>query len=74
MLIHMSNATLDEFYPSIAIATLMRIIRDNTLAQHHTSVVQVGLAKNRISFEMIKNCISINNAILFRPSHLFSSL
>ena len=41
MLIHMSNATLDEFYPSIAIATLMRIIRDNTLAQHHTSVVQV---------------------------------
>ncbi|OXA52223.1 Serine/threonine-protein kinase mTOR [Folsomia candida] len=40
MLIHMSNATLDEFYPSIAIATLMRIIRDNTLAQHHTSVVQ----------------------------------
>ena len=42
MLIHMSNATLDEFYPAIAIATLMRIIRDNTLAQHHTSVVQVS--------------------------------
>ena len=41
MLIHMSNATLDEFYQSIAIATLMRIIRDNTLAQHHTSEVQV---------------------------------
>ena len=41
MLIHMSSATLDEFYPAIAIATLMRIIRDNTLAQHHTSVVQV---------------------------------
>ncbi|ODN03392.1 Serine/threonine-protein kinase mTOR, partial [Orchesella cincta] len=40
MLIHMSNATLDEFYPAIAIATLMRIIRDSTLAQHHTSVVQ----------------------------------
>ncbi|CAG7725809.1 unnamed protein product [Allacma fusca] len=40
MLIHMSSANLDEFYPAIAIATLMRIIRDNTLAQHHTSVVQ----------------------------------
>lgn len=40
MLIHMSSATLDEFYPAIAIATLMRIIRDSTLAQHHTTVVQ----------------------------------
>jgi FKBP12-rapamycin complex-associated protein len=40
MLIHMSSATLDEFYPAIAIATLMRIIRDNTLAHHHPSVVQ----------------------------------
>jgi len=40
MLIHMSNATLDEFYPAIAIATLMRIIRDNTLTQLHTTVVQ----------------------------------
>lgn len=40
MLIHMSSATLDEFYPAIAIATLMRIIRDSTLAQHHHSVVQ----------------------------------
>lgn len=40
MLIHMSTATLDEFYPAIAIATLMRIIKDSTLAQHHHSVVQ----------------------------------
>jgi len=40
MLIHLSNSTLDEFYPAIAIATLMRIIRDNTLAHHHPSVVQ----------------------------------
>jgi len=37
----MSNATLDDFYPAIAIATLMRIMKDSTLAQHHASVVQV---------------------------------
>lgn len=42
MLVNMSSATLEEYYPAIAIATLMRIIRDPTLSQHHTMVVQVG--------------------------------
>lgn len=32
--------TLDDFYPSVAIATLMRIIRDPTLFRHHTEVVK----------------------------------
>jgi FKBP12-rapamycin complex-associated protein len=41
MLINMSSSTLEEYYPAIAIATLMRIIRDPTLSQHHTMVVQV---------------------------------
>ncbi|XP_059477089.1 serine/threonine-protein kinase mTOR [Neocloeon triangulifer] len=40
MLVNMSSATLEEYYPAIAISTLMRIIRDPTLAQHHTMVVQ----------------------------------
>ncbi|XP_053376740.1 serine/threonine-protein kinase mTOR-like [Mercenaria mercenaria] len=41
MLANMSaSATLEEFYPAIAIATLMRIIRDPTLSKHHTMVVQ----------------------------------
>ncbi|KAL3862460.1 hypothetical protein ACJMK2_008424 [Sinanodonta woodiana] len=41
MLANMSaSATLEEFYPAIAVATLMRIIRDPTLSQHHTMVVQ----------------------------------
>ncbi|CAB3378482.1 Hypothetical predicted protein [Cloeon dipterum] len=40
MLVNMSSSTLEEYYPAIAIATLMRIIRDPTLAQHHTMVVQ----------------------------------
>lgn len=38
---NMSSSTLEEYYPAIAIATLMRIIRDPTLSQHHTMVVQV---------------------------------
>lgn len=41
MLVNSSAATLEEFYPAAAVATLMRIIRDPTLAQHHTMVVQV---------------------------------
>lgn len=41
MLANMSaSATLEEFYLAIAIATLMKIIRDPTLSQHHTMVVQ----------------------------------
>lgn len=41
MLVNMSTGgTLDDFYPSVAIATLMKIIRDPTLARHHTEVVK----------------------------------
>ncbi len=40
MLVSNSSLTLDDFYPSVAIATLMRIIRDPTLSQHHHTVVQ----------------------------------
>ena len=35
-----ASTTLEEFYPAIAIATLMRIVRDPTLSKHHTMVVQ----------------------------------
>lgn len=38
MLVNMSG-TLDEFYPQIAIVTLMKIIRDPLLHQHHTMAV-----------------------------------
>lgn len=41
MLVNMSSSSsLEEYYTAIAIVTLMRIIRDPTLSQHHTSVVQ----------------------------------
>ncbi|CAH2267767.1 jg15184 [Pararge aegeria aegeria] len=39
MLVSMSPLVLDEFYPAIAVTSLMRILRDPLLAQHHTSVV-----------------------------------
>ncbi|XP_035228341.1 serine/threonine-protein kinase mTOR-like [Stegodyphus dumicola] len=38
MLVNMSG-TLDEFYPQIAIVTLMKIIRDPLLNQHHSMAV-----------------------------------
>ncbi|CAA9998750.1 unnamed protein product [Nesidiocoris tenuis] len=40
MLVNMSSSTLEEFYPAVAIATLMKIIRDPALSRHHLMVVQ----------------------------------
>ena len=40
MLVASSAMAMEDFYPAVAISTLMRIIRDPTLSQHHTSVVQ----------------------------------
>eukprot|EP00095_Tigriopus_kingsejongensis_P005635 maker-scaffold420_size176246-snap-gene-0.24 protein:Tk05635 transcript:maker-scaffold420_size176246-snap-gene-0.24-mRNA-1 annotation:"target of rapamycin" len=40
LLVNMGTTSLDDFYPSVAIATLMKIVRDPTLSQHHTEVVQ----------------------------------
>lgn len=39
ILVNMGNM-LEEYYPAIAIQTLMKILRDPNLAQHHTNVVQ----------------------------------
>lgn len=39
MLVNMSPVVLDEFYPAIVVTTLMRMLRDPCLAQHHKSVV-----------------------------------
>ena len=39
MLVNMSSS-YDDFYPVIAIATLMRVMRDPSLFVHHTTVVQ----------------------------------
>ncbi|XP_013148241.1 PREDICTED: serine/threonine-protein kinase mTOR-like [Papilio polytes] len=39
MLVNMSPLVLDEFYPAIAVTSLMRMLRDPMLARHHTSVV-----------------------------------
>ncbi|CAH1240669.1 MTOR [Branchiostoma lanceolatum] len=40
MLVNMGGCPLEEFYPAVAIATLMRILRDPSLSNHHTMVVQ----------------------------------
>ncbi|XP_059910783.1 serine/threonine-protein kinase mTOR [Gadus macrocephalus] len=40
MLVNMGNLPLDEFYPAVAMVTLMRILRDPSLSNHHTMVVQ----------------------------------
>ncbi|ESO95689.1 hypothetical protein LOTGIDRAFT_214800 [Lottia gigantea] len=41
MLASMSaTSTLEEFYPAITVANLMKILRDPSLSEHHTMVVQ----------------------------------
>ncbi|KAL1494336.1 hypothetical protein ABEB36_009951 [Hypothenemus hampei] len=40
MLVNMSSSTLEEYYLAMAIATLLKIIRDPALSQYHTTVVQ----------------------------------
>uniref|UniRef100_A0A8D9ABA5 Serine/threonine-protein kinase TOR n=1 Tax=Cacopsylla melanoneura TaxID=428564 RepID=A0A8D9ABA5_9HEMI len=40
MLVNMSSSTLEEYYPAIAIATLIKIFRDPSLSNYHTMVVQ----------------------------------
>lgn len=39
MLVAMATATLDEFYPAVAIACMMRIINEPSLAQFHLEAV-----------------------------------
>lgn len=39
MLINIAS-NFDDFYPAIAISTLMRIIKDSNLSRHHTMAVQ----------------------------------
>ncbi|XP_050299177.1 serine/threonine-protein kinase Tor [Anthonomus grandis grandis] len=40
MLVNMSSSTLEEYYLAMAIATLLKIIKDPALNQYHTMVVQ----------------------------------
>ena len=40
MLVTMGSVQLDEFYPAVVIAALMRIVRDPSLSGHHTMVIQ----------------------------------
>ena len=40
MLVTMGSSHLEEFYPAVAISALMRIMRDQSLSTHHTTVIQ----------------------------------
>lgn len=41
LLVSLSSGNLEDFYPSAAIASLMKILKDPSLSQHHTMVIQV---------------------------------
>lgn len=41
MLVNLSYNSLEDFYPACAVAMLLKVIKDPTLAQHHNEVVRV---------------------------------
>ena len=44
-----SSSGLDEYYPAIALHTLMKILKDPNLSQYYSSVVNVSTVFNFIS-------------------------
>ena len=40
LLVQMSSSSLDDFYPAVAISALMRILKDQSLSQHHIMAIQ----------------------------------
>ena len=43
----------DEFYPAVAIATLMKVLKDPLLSTHHKAVVQVNCQVNLFLLSII---------------------
>lgn len=40
LLIQISGSSLDDFYPAVAITALMKILKDQSLSQHHVMAIQ----------------------------------
>ena len=60
LLVSLSTGNLEDFYPSAAIASLMKILKDPSLSQHHTMVIQVMNTLLIMWFYMTNN----NNVIV----------
>ena len=40
LLVQISGNNLDDFYPAVAISALMKILKDQSLSQHHVMAIQ----------------------------------
>jgi FKBP12-rapamycin complex-associated protein len=40
LLVQISGSNLDDFYPAVAISSLMKILKDQSLSQHHIMAIQ----------------------------------
>ncbi|XP_012554042.1 serine/threonine-protein kinase mTOR isoform X1 [Hydra vulgaris] len=55
MLVNMGSAQLDDFYPAIVIASMMRIMRDPVLAAyHHTAIQAVHFIFNNMGMKGVQ--------------------
>lgn len=82
MLVNMDNV-LEQYYPAVATATLMRIFKDPTLAQHHASVVQaitfifnsLGIKSREYLYQVLPVFLNnIRTADLTQRNYLFQQL
>ena len=40
LVVQISGNSLDDFYPAVAISALMKILKDQSLSQHHIMAIQ----------------------------------
>lgn len=65
LLVGMNNA-LEEYFPAVAIQTLMKILKDPTLSQHHTNVVQaVTFIFNSLGIKCVPYLSQVLPTLLF---------
>lgn len=83
LLVSLSSGNLEEFYPSAAIASLMKILKDPSLSQHHTMVIQVHLllqetpvivfGTNQYEDQIILLCVTLDYLYKTTPLYLHFS-
>lgn len=78
MLVNLSYNSLEDFYPACAVAMLLKVIKDPTLAQHHNEVVRVCTIYHLYidgSFQYGLELVTIASGHqLFITSHFFNPL
>ena len=67
-----SGTSLEDFYPSIAINSLMRILKDQSLSQHHTMAIQaLGFIFKSLGIKSVPYLPQVNPNVLGSDYHSY---